>query len=68
MGIVEQASGDGEGAAGAMQGTEERAAADVERGCWDNAIGERRHLVVGRVAKKHWGNTRDLVTTFTKTV
>ena len=27
MGIVEQASGDGEGAAGAMQGIEERAAA-----------------------------------------
>ena len=68
MGIVEQASGDGERAAGAMQGTEERAAADVERGCWDNAIGERRHLVVGRVAKNHWGNTRDLVTTFTKTL
>ena len=30
MGIVEQASGDGEGTAGTMQGTEERAAADVE--------------------------------------
>ena len=68
MGIVELASVDGEEAAGAMQGIDERAAADVERGCWDNAIGERRHLVVGRVAKNHWGNTRDSVTTFTKTV
>ena len=68
MGIVEQASGDGEGVAWAMHGIEERAAADLVRGCWDNAFGERRHLVVGRVAKNHWGNTRDSVTTFTKTV
>ena len=55
MGIVEQASVDGKGAAGAMQGTEEQAAADVERGCWDNAFGEKRHLVVGKVAKSTGG-------------
>ena len=40
MGIVEQASVDGKGAAGAMQGTEEQAAADVDRGCRDNAVWE----------------------------
>ena len=47
-----------------MQGTEEQAAADVEQGCRDNAFGEERHLVVGKVVKStavHWGNTRDLV-------
>ena len=33
-----------------------------------NAFGDKRHLVVGKVAKNHWRNTRDLVTTFTKTV
>ena len=51
-----------------MQGTEEQAAADVDKGCRDNAFGEERHLVVGKVAKNHWGDTRDLVTTITKTV
>ena len=51
-----------------MPGTEEQAAADVERGCRDNASGDKRYLVVGKVAKNHWGDTRDLVTTITKTV
>ena len=51
-----------------MQGTEEQAAADVDRGCRDNAFGDKRYLVVGKVAKNHWGDTRDLVTTITKTV
>ena len=48
-------STDGEGTAGAMQGTEEQAAADVERGCRDNAFGDKRHLVVGKVAKSTGG-------------
>ena len=68
VGIVEQASVDGKGAAGAMPGTEEQATDDVERGCRDNAFGDKRYLVVGKVAKNHWGDTRDLVTTITKTV
>ena len=55
MGMVEQASGDGGETAGAMQGTEEQAAADVEQGCRDNAFGEERHLVVGKVAKSTGG-------------
>ena len=38
-----------------MQGTEEQAAADVDRGCRDNAFGEERHLVVGKVAKSTGG-------------
>lgn len=66
---MEQTSLDGNGAAGAMHGTEEQAAADVvARCCWDNAIGKKRHMVVGWVAKNTWGVTKDLVTTFTKTL
>ena len=38
-----------------MQGTEEQAAADVDRGCRDNAFGDKRYLVVGKVAKSTGG-------------
>ena len=38
-----------------MHGIEERAAADLGRGCRDNAFGDIWHLVVGKVAKSTGG-------------
>ena len=31
-------------------------------------LGDRDDLVVGMVVRSNWGNTRDLITTFTKTL
>ena len=69
MGIVEQSSSDGNGAAGEMHGTEEQSAADVvARCCWDNANGKKKTLGGGLGCQEHLGVTRDLVTTSTKTL
>ena len=56
MGIVEQASGDGEGAAGAMQGTEGQALLMLGEAAMTMHL---ETLGGGQGRQIHWGNTRD---------
>ena len=65
MGIVELASVDGEGAAGAMPGIEEQALLMLGEAAMTMQL---ETLGGGQGRQIRWGNTRDSVTTFTKTL
>ena len=65
MGIVEQASEDGEGTAGAMQGTEGQTLLMLGEAAMTMQL---ETLGGGQGRQIRWGNTRDSVTTFTKTL